>query len=272
MKAWTVMGLVLGATTAAAMACSSSGGGGGSGDGGASDAGGVTFSCTQSGIDCIQAVALPGEIPAEQDACAKSFGTFTNGTCPPGDYVGCCDKSSIQEVTCYFPEPIANDFEQMCTSTGGTWVPGDSGAPGDGGVPGDGGELDGAAGPEAFVGTWLRSGTQTVTCPTGNPTTTNITGDLVIALGSASDSIVGTQPDGCMTNYSVTGNVATAMAGQSCNTTTEAGVAEVITVTTRTFTLAADGKSLASTGSDTIDKTATGTVCTQTGSGTYTKQ
>ncbi|HTQ44729.1 MAG TPA: hypothetical protein VMI75_18335 [Polyangiaceae bacterium] len=45
-----------------------------------------------------------------------------------------------------------------------------------------------------------------------------------------------TAPDGCVTNYSVSGNVATAAAGQVCNTTTEAGVAETITVISHTLT------------------------------------
>jgi hypothetical protein len=75
-----------------------------------------------------------------------------------------------------------------------------------------------------------------------------------------------------MTSYSITGNVATATAGQSCNITTEAGIAETITVTSRTLTLSADGRTLTSQGSDTIDKTATGVVCTGMSSGTFAKQ
>jgi hypothetical protein len=99
-----------------------------------------------------------------------------------------------------------------------------------------------------------------------------ITGNLVITLGSMPDSVTATQPDGCMTTFSVAGNVATASpTGQMCNVTTEAGVAETITVSSRTFTLSADGTSMMVMGTETIDKTATMTMCTATASGTYTK-
>jgi hypothetical protein len=84
--------------------------------------------------------------------------------------------------------------------------------------------------------------------------TTTLTGDLAIALDSTSGTITGTAPDGCVTNYSVSGNVASATPGQTCNTTTDAGVAEVITTSSRTLTLSADGSSLAVMGAETIDK------------------
>jgi hypothetical protein len=43
-------------------------------------------------------------------------------------------------------------------------------------------------------------------------------------------------------------------------------------VVSHTLTLSADGGTLMSTGSSTLDKTATMTMCTLTASGTYTKQ
>jgi hypothetical protein len=111
---------------------------------------------------------------------------------------------------------------------------------------------------------------QTVTC-NGTQTTTSFMGDLVIALGSSSGSITGTTPDGCMTNYTVSGNVATATPGQTCNTTTDGGVAEVVKVDLRTFTLSVDGKTLAENGSETIDKVQSGVMCSAMSTGTYTK-
>jgi hypothetical protein len=129
----------------------------------------------------------------------------------------------------------------------------------------------GAGGAAAFVGTWARSGSQTVTCP-GGVTINAISGDLLITPGTTVGTIVGMQPDDCLTTYSVSGNVASAAIGQVCNTTTEAGVAETTTVVTHTLTLSADGSTLTSVGDGTLDKTATMTMCTTMGMGTYTKE
>jgi hypothetical protein len=130
-----------------------------------------------------------------------------------------------------------------------------------------GGPSGGAPG---FVGTWARSGTQTVTC-NGTTMMTSFMGDLVITLGPSSGSITGATPDGCVTNYTVSGNVATATPGQTCNTTTSQGVAEVLTLESRTFTLSADGNTLTESGSETIDKVQVGIMCSAASTGTYTK-
>lgn len=184
------------------------------------------------------------------------------GPCPAAGYTGCCDKGGASmETDCYFPGPAAAGFQQACTMNGGTWTGGDAGAS-------DGG----ATGAAAFVGTWTRSGTQTVTCPGSPAMTTNLGGNLVIAAGSSSDTIVGTPPNGCMTTYTVSGNVASAMAGDTCSLTTEAGIAETITTHSHTLTLSADGQSLTTAENATIDKTATMTMCTAVASGTFTKQ
>jgi hypothetical protein len=258
--------LLLASLTAAALvACSGGGGGPGSGSGSSTSgsggqstsgsvAGGTTFSCTLSGIVCVQIVAPASSMAAEKSAC---MGTFSVGTCPPAGIVACCDKGV--EDDCYFAGTTLSIFQSECK---GTWVTAD------GGVAIDDGGASGAA---AFVGTWARSGSQTVTCP-GGVTTNAITGDLVITEGTTAGTIVGTQPDGCVTTYSVSGNVASAAAGQSCNTTTEAGVAETSTVVSHTLTLSADGSTLTSVGDETLDKTATMTMCTTVGMGTYTKE
>ncbi len=159
------------------------------------------------------------------------------------------------------------------SSAGGSSEDGGAPSRGDSGAVSapDGGTVDDASGggPGAFVGTWMRAGTETVTCPSGT-TTTNLTGDLMIQLAAASDTIAGLQPDGCLTIYTVAGDIATAESGQSCYPTTEAGV-EMISVISHTLTLSADGETLMSMGSENIDKTATMTECTSRSSGTYTK-
>ena len=243
----------LSAAAAMAFACSSgsSAGSGGDGGGPGGEAGSVTFSCDLAGISCNQIPGPPSIAAAEQRACSTSMGTFGMG-CSTSGVVATCDMGSGGRQF-FYSTMMATLFQPDCR---GTWSMADGG-------------VSGAA---AFVGTWARTGTQTVTCPTGNPTTNMITGNLVITLGSASDSISGKQPNGCVTNYTVSGNVATAAAGQSCNVTTEAGIAETDTEATHTLTLSADGTTLTSMSSGTLDKTATMTTCTTMASGTYMKQ
>jgi hypothetical protein len=257
---------VLATAAVTTVGCSGSGAGssgsGSSSSGGQSSsgsvAGGVAFSCTLSGITCIQGMVPMSEIAAEQQSCQKvSMGTFATSPCSMVGIAGCCIKTALED--CYFAGPTVSLFQSECT---GTWI-----SP-DGGVASDDGGASGAA---AFVGTWARTGSQTVTCP-GGITTNAITGNLVITAGTMAGTLIGTQPDGCVTTYSVSGNVASAAAGQMCNTTTEAGVAEVTTVVSHTLTLSADGSTLTSVGDDTLDKTATMTMCTTMGMGTYTKE
>lgn len=237
------------------LACSSS-----SSNSGDNSSGTVTYSCTVGGSQCTQIVGPPSASSGEQQTCSQQRGTFATAPCPTANATACCDNQPGGEAQCYYdsnPFDLAT-YQSLCSKQGGTWVPAEGGT--------------GSGGASAFVATWARSGSQTVTCPTGNPTTTNITGNLVITLGSSATGIVGTQPDGCATNYTVSGNVATAAAGQSCNVTATGGVAETVTVQTHTLTLSTDGNTLASSSTDTIVKTATNTTCTGTASGTYTKQ
>jgi hypothetical protein len=243
------------AGAAMAFACSSSNGGNGSGG----DAGsGVYFSCDIAGSLCTQVLAPASAMSGEQNACKmQPGGVFMTGQCPTAGSLGCCvDKTGVEKQCVYDVQDQMVD-QPLCVMQGKTWIPSEAGT---------------SIAAMAFVGTWARSGTQTVTCPMGPPTMNPISGDLVIVLGQTNDTIVGSQPDGCITVYSVSGNVATAMAGQSCNVTTEGGVAETITVDSRTLTLSADGKSMMSMGTSTIDKTATGTMCMARASGTYTKR
>ncbi len=154
-----------------------------------------------------------------------------------------CSSSSTPAAT---PSP---DASTSGADSSVTTPPQDAGADAsDGGDAGDAG----ASGPGAFVGTWSRSGTETLTCLTTHITEIPFSGDLVIALGTTAGTIVATQPDGCVENYTVSGNVATTTAGQSCQATTEAGVASVSTIVTHTLTVSADGSTLTEAGSDNV--------------------
>jgi hypothetical protein len=250
---------------------SSAGSGGAGGAGGvgtgAGGATGMVYSCTVAGLECLQATELPSEVTATQAACATEMGTYAGAPCPSTGYAGCCDKTSPPEMECYYPSQNTALYQSLCGSMKGTWVGMDGGVS-DAGPTDAGGPATGAA---AFVGTWARSGTQMLTCPTGTPTTTTIKGDLLITLGTTAGTVVGNTADGCMTTFTVSGNVATATPGQTCNTTTDGGVAETITVNSRTLTLSADGSSVDVMGNESVDMTASGVTCTRTGSGTYTK-
>jgi hypothetical protein len=254
--------LLLAAAPMVMIACS----GGKGGVVGAGGASGMIYSCTVAGLECLQGTELPSEVAATQTACAAEMGTYAGVPCPATGYAGCCDKPAIQEMECFYPSQNTDLYQGLCASMKGTWVGADGGVSDAG--PTDAGVGTGAA---AFVGTWSRSGTETLTCPTGTPTTSMIKGDLVITLGATDGTIIGTTADGCMTTFTVSGNVATASPGQTCNTTTDAGVAETITVNSRTLTLSADGNSVDVMGNESVDKTASGVTCTRTGSGTYTK-
>jgi hypothetical protein len=243
---------------ASAIGCSSSGSG--SAADASTGAGSYTYSCMQGSDLCTQTTGPDPAQAGEQKACSMLSGTFAVGPCTTAGSLGCCIDATGVEEQCAYSAQEAPVLQGLCNH-GKTWI-----AP-DGGVASEAG-VTGAAG---FVGTWSRSGMQTVSCPTGT-TMSNITGDVVIALGSGSNTIVLTQPDGCMTTYSISGDVATATPGQSCSITTEAGIAETITVTSHTLTLAANGQTLASQGGDTIDKTAAGVTCTGMSSATFTKQ
>jgi hypothetical protein len=236
------------------LACSS-GGNNGTGSG----SGTMTFSCTIGGTQCTQIVGPPSSQSGEQSSCNQQQGTFATTPCPTANATACCDNMPGGISQCYYdsnPNDLST-YASLCSKQGGTWVPAEGGV--------------GSGGAAAFVGTWARTGTQTVTCPGSSPTTTNISGNLVISLGTTATGIVGTQPDGCVTNYSVSGNVATAASGQTGNVS-PGGVAETVTVNSHTLTLSSDGTTITSNGTDTILKTATNTTCNGTNSGTYTKQ
>jgi hypothetical protein len=248
----TLILFVLAVGAAAAFACSSSSGGNGSPDGGS----GVTFACTVGGGICTQIVGPASSMSGEQNACAMQMGTFAVAACPTAGSFGCCKDANGIEMQCAYDPMDQQVLQGLCTN-GKTWIPTEAGS--------------GGMGPMAFVGTWMRSGTQTVMCP-GGTTMNMIAGNLVITLGSTSDGIVGTTPNGCVTSYSVVGTTASAMAGQTCNVTTEGGIAETITVISHTLMLSPDGKTLASMSSETIDKTAMMVTCMGTSTGNYAKQ
>lgn len=199
--------------------------------------------------------------------------TFAVAPCPTNNLIACCVHPLLvagnNQEECYYAPDYTNPnsldvVRNLCLSMNRMWTTADGGV-----TAADGG--DASVGPASFVGTWARSGTQTVTCPTGMPTTTAFGGNLVITMGATSDTIVGTQPDGCVTTYTVSGDTATAAPGQVCMVTLDGGAKETVTETSHTLTLSADGTTITSMSTSTIDKLASGTMCTATASGTFTK-
>jgi hypothetical protein len=207
---------------------------------------------------CTQIVAPTSAMSGEQSGCSMQMGTFSTGACPTAGAVGCCNQGI--EEQCAYTSLEASILQMTCTGPGTTWMGSDAGT-----------STEAGSSASAFIGTWARSGTQTVTCGTAAPTTSTLTGDLTIAAGSNPASIVGTIPDGCVTTYTVAGMVATATPGEMCSITTEGGVAETTTVVSHTLTLSADGMTLTSVSNSTLDKTATMTMCTSASTGTFTK-
>jgi hypothetical protein len=124
--------------------------------------------------------------------------------------------------------------------------------------------------PNDFVGTWARSTGGNIDCTDGATGEPSLSGNLVITLGGSGNQIVGTQPDGCQTTYTVTANTAAALPGQSCSATLPDGSSGTLTNQSHTLTLA--------TNLTTIDESSSGSEvsstesCTATYSGIFTLQ
>jgi len=122
----------------------------------------------------------------------------------------------------------------------------------------------------AFVGTWTYD-TGTVTpmnCMVLGQTvpSLDLTGDTVtISQGADSAHIQFVAGTACMINFSLSGDIATATAGQTC-TIPVSGVSAVITITAWTLTLS--GNSLATSFSGTAPF---GTSCTASGTGNLSR-
>ena len=95
-----------------------------------------------------------------------------------------------------------------------------------------------------FIGTWSPSGTYTLTCG-GDAQTTQLTDNITWATSSTSDLIQTSAGSSCVIHANVSGNTATASAGQSCTTsgTDDTGAAYQMTINLQnyTFVVAADG-------------------------------
>jgi hypothetical protein len=113
-----------------------------------------------------------------------------------------------------------------------------------------------------LIGTWTyTSGTSTLTC-SGKSTTTQVTGNITIAEGIQSGTIVIIGPN-CTTTEDVSGSSATALPGQTCTETTS-GVMDVATITSLTLTLDDGVLSLTSGSTDVLSEGGASTDCTGT--------
>jgi hypothetical protein len=130
---------------------------------------------------------------------------------------------------------------------------------------------------QAFVGTWARSGTTTTSCTGQAATQSALTGTLDIVQGADGNSIVSTDSvNSCVTNYSVSANVATATPGQTCTFPNAKGGQSTTTQGTHTLTLSSDGKSMVTSNASSVKVGAPDggaeLDCTTQTDGTFTKQ
>jgi hypothetical protein len=121
----------------------------------------------------------------------------------------------------------------------------------------DGGQADGVDRLAPFLGSWkLVSGTFTVTCPNKPPTTQQATSDDSFQRGTTSDLLLA-DPE-CPLNLNVSGNVATAVAGQSCSSSG-------VTLMVQSYTFTIDGNTGTEKGTAQIGG------CASAGEATYTR-
>jgi hypothetical protein len=96
-----------------------------------------------------------------------------------------------------------------------------------------------------FFGDWIyRSGTTTRTCPGERPTDAPPEGDVVISAGHAAGTLTVTEPGACALRFTLSGNVATAAADQTCAGSDGGGGLITFTKMTWTLTLSSDGQTL----------------------------
>ncbi len=162
----------------------------------------------------------------------------------------------------------------VCTVACGNTVTGD----GDDTDNGDGGSGGSTASTAAFVGMWNYStGTGTLSCPNEPDQTLSAMGVLTISAGSTAGTITTSSTangSNCVTVFTVSGNAATANAGQTCTLsgTTDDGetitemrtAAGSFTVVNDTLTANIGGADMVNEGGETFDCNIAGTI-------TYTK-
>jgi hypothetical protein len=96
-----------------------------------------------------------------------------------------------------------------------------------------------------FFGDWIyRAGTTTRACPGERATDAPPEGDVVISAGQAANALTVTEPGACALRFTVSGDVATAVAGQTCAGGDGGGGLITFTEMTWTLRLSKDGETL----------------------------
>jgi hypothetical protein len=96
-----------------------------------------------------------------------------------------------------------------------------------------------------FFGDWTyRSGTTTRACPGERPTDAPPEGEIVISAGRAEGELTVTEPGACALRFTLSGHVATAVAGQACAGGDGGGGRIIFTKMIWTLTLSSDGRTL----------------------------
>jgi hypothetical protein len=102
-----------------------------------------------------------------------------------------------------------------------------------------------------FIGIWHpTSGTTTVTCP-GLPVQTQQVTDNLTWVKGATNDLVSTDTSNCVLNANISGSTAVGM-GVPCTFDDGAGGTAMLTITSYTFALSADGQTAQENGSGTL--------------------
>lgn len=119
-----------------------------------------------------------------------------------------------------------------------------------------------------FIGTWMFSGgTLTMTCK-GPPSVSQLMGNLTIKAG-VSSALTVLDDSGCNVNYAISGNTATAVPGQSCDTKYMGMAAKQMPGALTIMT--SDGKSATYAGSMSLTDPNSGDACSGTVAGSLNK-
>ncbi len=136
--------------------------------------------------------------------------------------------------------------------------------------PGCGGSSATPADAASFLGTYTSDVTEVETCA-GSQHTTSLVGTVVIAQGGNSGLIVTQPPNGCNLSWSVAGQTATIVTGQSCTVPGSVGGTWTPTFVAGTLVLATSVVTVADHGTATLLLNGATTACTFTQAGTFTR-
>ncbi|HUB05713.1 MAG TPA: hypothetical protein VMB50_01865 [Myxococcales bacterium] len=126
----------------------------------------------------------------------------------------------------------------------------------------------GGGGASAFLGTYSNTGTDSWSGCAVPPASESGSATLVVVAGPSSNQIT-TEQQGCNLNWTVSGDTATLISGQTCTGTTN-GTAWTLTYASGTWALSGSTLTGTATGSQVFENTSGAETCTLSQSGTAT--